>query len=56
MANDEALKNFIGGEWLPSKAELFADVKDPATSQRLARVPLSPKSEVEQWKGWSRKF
>jgi malonate-semialdehyde dehydrogenase (acetylating)/methylmalonate-semialdehyde dehydrogenase len=41
------LFNYINGEWRASGATDFLDVVNPATAQVLAKVPLSPKSDVE---------
>ncbi len=42
------LPNYIGGEWRASSATELANVTDPATAEVLARVPLSPRAEVDQ--------
>jgi malonate-semialdehyde dehydrogenase (acetylating)/methylmalonate-semialdehyde dehydrogenase len=42
------LPNYIGGEWRASNATELANVTDPATAEVLARVPLSPRAEVDQ--------
>jgi len=39
------LKNYINGEWVESKGELY-DVMNPATGKVLAKAPLSTKEEV----------
>ena len=41
------LKNYVNGEWVSSSAERWEDVPNPATGELLARVPLSPKADVE---------
>jgi malonate-semialdehyde dehydrogenase (acetylating)/methylmalonate-semialdehyde dehydrogenase len=41
------LFNYINGEWCASGATEFLDVVNPATADVLARVPLSPKGDVE---------
>ncbi|KAF9244562.1 methylmalonate-semialdehyde dehydrogenase [Melanogaster broomeanus] len=41
-------KNFIGGEFVESKATLWHDVVDPATQTLLTRVPETTSSEFEQ--------
>ncbi len=41
------LSNYINGQWVTSKATDCIDVKNPATAEILAKVPLSPASEVE---------
>ena len=58
--NNGHLQNFINGQWQPSKAKEYLDVKNPATAQVMAQVPLSPKDEVDQaaryaaeaWEEW----
>jgi len=40
------VKNFIGGEWVESKGEI-KDVVNPATSQTIAKVPISTKDEID---------
>ena len=40
------LKNFINGEWVESKGEVL-DVVNPATQKTLAKVPMSPRDEVD---------
>ena len=42
------LRNFIGGEWVESRGSDELLITDPATGERLARVPLSPAREVGQ--------
>lgn len=40
------LRNYVGGEWRsPAGADWLADT-NPATGERIARVPMSPKEEV----------
>ncbi len=41
------LKNYIGGKWVPSSATEWLDDTNPATGGRIARVPLSPKEDVD---------
>jgi malonate-semialdehyde dehydrogenase (acetylating) / methylmalonate-semialdehyde dehydrogenase len=41
------LKNFIGGEWVPSQASEWLDVPNPATEELLARVPMSTAADVD---------
>jgi len=41
------LPNYINGEWCISQANEFLDVVNPATTEVLTQVPLSPKSDVE---------
>lgn len=40
------LSNYIQGEWRASRANEFADVRNPATGEVMARAPLSPAVEV----------
>ncbi|KAI0932038.1 Methylmalonate-semialdehyde dehydrogenase [acylating] mitochondrial, variant 4 [Taiwanofungus camphoratus] len=55
-------KNFIGGEFVESKASMYIDVLDPATQTLLTRVPETTPSEFDQavaaaseaFKSWSR--
>lgn len=42
------LQNYINGEWCPSQATEYWDVINPATTEVLAQVPLSPATEVDQ--------
>jgi len=41
------VKNYIGGEWVESKGELV-DVVNPATCKIIAKVPISPKDELDE--------
>lgn len=41
------LKNYINGEWVESEAKQISDVINPATQKVIARVPMSPKREVD---------
>ncbi len=43
----EVLKNYIDGEWVESKSGEVLDVRNPATAEIIARVPLSTTDEVE---------
>ncbi len=45
MPTDQ-LQNYIAGSWTVSRATEFAEVLDPATSERLASVPLSSAPDV----------
>ncbi|BAY43801.1 methylmalonate-semialdehyde dehydrogenase [Scytonema sp. HK-05] len=42
------LSNYINGQWCTSSATEYLDVINPATTEVLAKVPLSPASEVNQ--------
>ena len=41
------LKNFIGGAWVESSASEWLDDTTPATGEVIARVPLSPRADVD---------
>ena len=46
--NDTAiLKNFINGEWVDSTSGKTLDVPNPATNQRLTKVPVSSREDVD---------
>jgi len=42
------LKNYINGEWVPSQSGELLEVRNPATDELVARVPLSTEDEVNQ--------
>jgi len=46
--SDTVLNNYINGEWRPSNASDRVPVRNPATAEVLAAVPLSPGGEVHQ--------
>ncbi|MGJ5672748.1 MAG: CoA-acylating methylmalonate-semialdehyde dehydrogenase [Nostochopsis sp.] len=48
MATIITLPNYINGQWCTSNATEFLDVINPATTEILAKVPLSNASEVNQ--------
>src|SRR5262245_79832 len=58
----EQLRNYIDGAWTRSGASTFLDVRNPATAETLARVPITPREEVDAaaraaqsaWEGWRR--
>jgi len=41
------LENFINGAWVPSSGTTLLDVKNPATGELLAQVPLSTSADVD---------
>jgi len=43
----DVIKNYINGEWIDSKSTQLLDVVNPATTEVMARVPLSTPEEVE---------
>ena len=44
----KVLKNYIDGEWIESLSEKSLEVRNPATTEVIARVPLSSAEEVEK--------
>ena len=48
MSGNGRLSNYIGGEWRESGTSAYVDVVNPATTEVLGQVPLSPAGEVEQ--------
>jgi len=47
MTNNGKILNYIDNEWVPSRAEEFVDVINPANAEVIARTPLSPAAEVD---------
>jgi malonate-semialdehyde dehydrogenase (acetylating)/methylmalonate-semialdehyde dehydrogenase len=47
MANVSTLKNFIGGEWVDASGSTVLDVRNPATGELLAKVPMSTSADVD---------
>jgi malonate-semialdehyde dehydrogenase (acetylating)/methylmalonate-semialdehyde dehydrogenase len=43
----EQLQNHINGTWQRSRATEFRDVRNPATAETIARVPITPRDEVD---------
>jgi malonate-semialdehyde dehydrogenase (acetylating) / methylmalonate-semialdehyde dehydrogenase len=48
MIQDGQLYNYINGQWRRSRASEFLDVVNPATAEKIVRVPLSPADEVDE--------
>lgn len=48
MGSSPVLQNYINGTWQTSAATEYLDVINPATTAVLAKVPLSPASEVDK--------
>ena len=54
------LKNYINGQWIESHSELLLEVINPATGQRICRVPAGCSQDIQDvaelanlaWKGW----
>jgi malonate-semialdehyde dehydrogenase (acetylating) / methylmalonate-semialdehyde dehydrogenase len=42
------LQNYVNGQWCDSTAAEFLNLGNPATGEKLARVPLSPAADIEQ--------
>ena len=47
MAAGNTLQNYINNEWLAPDNSEYLDVMNPATTDVLAKVPLSPAAEVD---------
>src|SRR4051812_38808756 len=43
----EQLQNYVNGAWTHSHATTFLDVRNPATTETLVRVPITPRDEVD---------
>lgn len=48
MTRSDVLKNYIGGEWVPSASKTTLKVCNPASGEILAKVPLSSPDEVKK--------
>jgi malonate-semialdehyde dehydrogenase (acetylating)/methylmalonate-semialdehyde dehydrogenase len=48
MSNNGQLLNFVNGQWQRSSAGTYLDVRNPATAQAIATVPVSPGAEVDE--------
>ena len=46
-AEIQTLDNFIGGRWLPTRANEFFDVHNPAVGDVIGRTPLSTADDVD---------
>jgi malonate-semialdehyde dehydrogenase (acetylating)/methylmalonate-semialdehyde dehydrogenase len=42
------IRNYVNGEWVASKSTKTLDIVNPATTEVMARVPMSTKEEVEE--------
>lgn len=62
MIQDGQLLNFVNGTWQRPQTTEFVDVHNPATAERIVRVPLSTRDDVDAaaqaaqaaWEGWRR--
>jgi len=43
----ETLRNYVGGQWLPAEATETQEVRNPATDEVVAHVPLSGTADVD---------
>jgi malonate-semialdehyde dehydrogenase (acetylating)/methylmalonate-semialdehyde dehydrogenase len=48
MMGIQVLKNYVDGEWVESKSKELLEVRNPATGEVVARVPLSTTKEMEE--------
>ena len=48
MIEDGKLLNYYGGAWKRSRATEYLPVRNPATAESLAQVPLTPRDEVDE--------
>ncbi len=48
MATPAVVENLIGGKWTAPTGVEFADVRNPAAGEILARTPLSPRATVDE--------
>ncbi len=48
MATNDQLLNYINGEWQSSSSHQYLNVTNPATTEVIARVPISPGTEVDE--------
>lgn len=54
------LKNFINGEWIEAETSKFIDVENPATTDSIAKLPMSTREDTvkaieaanEAWLSW----
>lgn len=42
------IKNYVNGEWIASKSPRTLDIVNPATTEVLAKVPMSTKEDVDE--------
>jgi malonate-semialdehyde dehydrogenase (acetylating)/methylmalonate-semialdehyde dehydrogenase len=47
MPDIQVLQNFIGGRWIPSRADEFVDVHNPARGVVIAKTPLSTGADLD---------
>ena len=44
----QILKNFINGQWMDASTNQYQDVFNPATEEKIGRVPISSYSDVDE--------
>jgi len=44
----QIIRNYVNGKWISSKSSKTLEVRNPATDEVLARVPLSTREEVDK--------
>ena len=62
MIQDGQLLNYIGGTWQQAQTDNYQDVRNPATAEKIVRVPLTPRAGVDAaaqaaytaWADWRR--
>jgi malonate-semialdehyde dehydrogenase (acetylating)/methylmalonate-semialdehyde dehydrogenase len=54
-AGVETLRNYVGGRWVPSRANETLDVHNPARGEVIARTPLSTAEDLDAAVGAARK-
>src|SRR5437867_2713541 len=42
------LQNYVGGRWVDPDARTFGDIFNPATGERIARVPLGTAADLDR--------
>ena len=47
MQTNQQLLNFVNGNWHTSSASTNSNITNPATTQVIAKVPMSPGAEVD---------
>jgi malonate-semialdehyde dehydrogenase (acetylating)/methylmalonate-semialdehyde dehydrogenase len=48
MRTSEVLPNYMGGAWIPASSSRTLEVRNPATAEVLAVVPLSARDDVDR--------
>ncbi len=45
---DTTVRNYIGGRWVDSDTKTFGDIINPATGERIGRVPMGTATDVDR--------